>query len=99
MVAGDIVNYCADQASGAAYDFQPAATVQVCIFSCSSETNDATMGLTDGTVQTTFWNKLMPTNSWQLNGTKFLIDNTNYLRITNTNAATQALGFSGIQIK
>lgn len=99
IAVGEVINYCADIADAVSVDFRPASGVECCILSCSSEQNDCEMAMTQGTIQAIFWYRLSVTNNWNINGNKFFINNTNYLRISNFSGYTGALSYSGIQIK
>tara|TARA_R110000744_G_scaffold339338_1_gene444490 strand:+ start:493 stop:792 length:300 start_codon:yes stop_codon:yes gene_type:complete len=99
MVAGDVVNSIIDIANGATVDFQPAATVDVAILSCSGEFTDLFIGITDGTIATVFWQRSAPAENFNNNGYKQMINNTAYLRMTNASGATRAISYTGVQIK
>tara|TARA_R110000823_G_C15759757_1_gene482825 strand:- start:44 stop:343 length:300 start_codon:yes stop_codon:yes gene_type:complete len=99
MAAGDAVSYVADLASGATVFFQPAAGVEVCLMSFSSERNDNYSSATSGTFITTFWYKGSTTDNFNINGHKMFINNSSYLRIGNFDASQGAFSYSGIQTK
>lgn len=100
MTAGDTINYLIDLApSGGNVNYQPASGVEIAVTSCSSERGDGQVSLTNSTIEIEHWYRSSTTSNWSNNGSRLMINNTNYLKLYNYSSATGTLGFSGIQIK
>ncbi len=103
MAKGDVVNDLQAITSGASLDFQPSAGVEVLIASVVHE-NAVTITLFDGSANidgnlvavsaaSVETHVFLPTNI------KMLVNNTNYLRLTEGSAATRDIGYTGVQTK
>lgn len=105
MAVGDVVNDIQTIAATANLDFQPAAGVEIMITEVGSsafagttpdQTPDIVVRLWDGTLASAVrtsgegrrWHPM-----------KLFINNTRRLRLTNQNAASQNLSYTGIQTK
>ena len=106
MARGDVVSDIQTIATGANLDFQPAAGVEVMITEVgSSAFNGAApdavpfvgVQLYNGTLASSVRTK--DTQALWLKEMKILINNTRYLRITNTDASSRNLCYCGVQTK
>lgn len=95
MTKGDVVNTISNIAAGAALVYQPAVGVEVVVKNAltSSGAADMVVELYDGTLISMFG---PDSQGWA--GSLF-VNNTNYLRLYNGNAATKTLGATGVQVK
>lgn len=103
MASGDVVNDVQSIAAGANLDFQPAADVEVVIKSVGSSLfgtggPDLDVGLFDGTLFSMMYDTSSHASSLDMNQIKMFINNTNRLRLVNTNASTANLSFSGVEL-
>ena len=99
MAKGDVVSaISAALASGGNLDYQPAAGVEAMITEVASDSiaADLKVSLYNGTTAA-----LIHTHDSDLDETPFkiLVNNTNYLRLTNSNAGAQDVAYCGIQTK
>ena len=104
MAIGDVVSDIATVLTGANFDFQPAAGVEIMILEVGSDTffgsaqdraPDIGLKLFDGTIASQFRNGNSP-QIWS--PLKLCITNAIRLRVTNNNASTANLSYAGIQI-
>ena len=100
MASGDVVSQMVDIAAGGTSNYQPAASVEVCVMTAGGENANAIVRLTDGTEVNNHWEYASVTINWNINGSKLFINNTNYLQLHNPSGANPyVVSFTGIQIK
>ena len=106
MARGDTVSDIQSIAAGANLDFQPGAGVEVMITEITSnqvagttpnKTPDLSVGLYNGTLFSNV-RTAAEVNDWR-RPLRLFINNTRYLRITNTSGSTASVGYTGIQTK
>jgi len=91
MAVGDVVNGFATATTFV--DFRPAVGVEVCIMSVLGQEGDVEVGLYNGV---TYGQQNVADNSSRKFIERFMINNTNYLRIYSNG---QTGSYTGIQIK
>lgn len=96
MAKGDVVNDVQSITTGASLDFQPSAGVEALITEVANEAA-IEVRLYDGSIDTAVVETLAAAEDRP--PMKLLINNTNRLRITETSAATRAIGYCGVQTK
>ena len=106
MARGDVVSDVQSIAAGANMDFQPGAGVEVMITEIGSnqyigttpnKVPDLTVALFDGTYLAII-RRGSEVADWR-RPLKLFLNNTNYLRITNTAGVTASIGYTGVQTK
>lgn len=98
MAKGDVVSDLQDIAAAAHLDYQPAAGVETLITEFTSESTGQ-VKLRDGSLLLSLFLSGMPNAVSSPKSFKLLVNNTRYLRLTNTGGAASNLGFTGVQTK
>ena len=100
MAKGDVVSDLQDIAAAGNLDYQPAAGVETLITEFSSETGVGNIKLFDGTTNnSSVVLSAIPFANTQEHTYKILVNNSIYLRMTNTASTNEQYGFCGIQTK
>ena len=100
MAKGDGVNDLQDIANGASLDYQPALGVEALIteFAVENQTS-VTVRLYNGSLGANSFVQAIISARGSSAPWKILINNTNYLRISNGSGANNEIGFTGVQTK
>lgn len=106
MAVGDIVSGIANIAGIASLDYQPAVGIEAVIYGAGgtiflgvapNQRLDVAIGLFNGVGRSDFYSNLAEPHF--LADLRLEINNTNYLRVINSNAGAQILSYYGLQTK